>query len=241
MSSFFGLGKTRTFKPRKDVPEGTKQYQLRKYAEATLGSGNLRLAVQLPEGEDLNEWLAVHAVDFFNHLNMLYGTVTEFCTSQECPIMSAGPRYEYLWEDGIKYKKPTKLPAPEYVDALMNWAQNILDDENVFPNKIGIPFPRNFRDTVRTIVRRLFRVYAHIYSNHFDQICALGIEGRFQRLSSVYRHFFLFINEVLFSHSSRVPPAHIRHSVAQFDLIEKKELAPLDELNDAVLAEDKTR
>ena len=24
------------------------------------GSGNLRLAVKLPEGEDLNEWLAVH-------------------------------------------------------------------------------------------------------------------------------------------------------------------------------------
>ncbi|KAG9317526.1 Mob1/phocein [Chiua virens] len=235
MSSFFGLGKTRTFKPRKDVPEGTKQYQLRKYAEATLGSGNLRLAVQLPEGEDVNEWLAVHAVDFFNHLNMLYGTVTEFCTPQEvcqrlvliqpvvdsmrqCPIMSAGPRYEYLWEDGIKYKKPTKLPAPEYVDALMNWTQNILDDENVFPNKIGVPFPRNFRDTVRTIVRRLFRVYAHIYSNHFDQICALGIEAH---LNTSYRHFFLFINE--------------------FDLVEKKELAPLDELNDAILAEDKTR
>ena len=32
----FNRGKTRTFKPRKDVPEGTKQYQLRKYAEATL-------------------------------------------------------------------------------------------------------------------------------------------------------------------------------------------------------------
>ena len=31
-----GSGKTRTFKPRRDVPEGTKQYQLRKYAEATL-------------------------------------------------------------------------------------------------------------------------------------------------------------------------------------------------------------
>jgi MOB kinase activator 1 len=46
-------------------------------------------------------------------------------------------RYEYLWEDGVKFKRPTKLPAPEYVDALMNWAQNLLDDENVFPNKIG--------------------------------------------------------------------------------------------------------
>ena len=58
------------------------------------------MAVRLPEGEDTNEWLAVHgtvesvkplrslilllpAVDFFNHLNMLYGTVTEFCTPQE--------------------------------------------------------------------------------------------------------------------------------------------------------------
>jgi len=47
------------------------------------------------------------------------------------------PRYEYLWEDGVKYKRPTKLPAPEYVDALMNWAQNLLDDEAIFPNKIG--------------------------------------------------------------------------------------------------------
>ena len=42
----------------------------------------------------------------------------------------------------------------------------------------GAPFPKGFRDTVRTIFRRLFRVYAHLYSNHFDQICALGIEGK---------------------------------------------------------------
>jgi len=126
--------------------------------------------------------------------------------------------YEYLWEDGVKYKRPTKLAAPEYVDALMNWAQGLLDNEEVFPNKIGVPFPRNFRDTIRTIFRRLFRVYAHLYSNHFDQICALGIEAH---LNTSYRHFFLFVNE--------------------FDLVDKKELAPLDELNDAILGEDKSR
>lgn len=50
----------------------------------------------------------------------------------------AGCRYEYLWEDGVKFKRPTKLSAPEYVDTLMNWAQSLLDDENVFPNKIGM-------------------------------------------------------------------------------------------------------
>ncbi|KAF8320726.1 Mob1/phocein [Clavulina sp. PMI_390] len=215
--SFFGMGiKARTFRPRKDVPEGTKQWQLRKYAEATLGSGNLRLAVVLPEGEDLNEWLAVHAVDFFNHLNMLYGTITEFCTPTECPVMSAGPRYEYLWEDGVNYKRPTKMPAPEYIDNLMNWVQMQLDNEAIFPHKIGVPFPPKFREgVIKTIARRLFRVYAHIYSHHFEQICALGIEAH---LNTSYRHFFLFINE--------------------FDLVDKRELAPLDELNEAILAED---
>ncbi len=30
-------------------------------------------------------------------------------------------------------------------------------------------------------------------------------------------------------------------NLAQFDLVDKKELAPLDELNDAILAEDKSR
>ena len=53
-------------------------------------SGNLRSAVQLPEGEDRNEWIAVNTVDFFNQINMLYGTITEFCTEDRCAIMSAG-------------------------------------------------------------------------------------------------------------------------------------------------------
>lgn len=35
--------------------------QLRKHIDATLGSGNLREAVRLPPGEDLNEWLAVNS------------------------------------------------------------------------------------------------------------------------------------------------------------------------------------
>ena len=33
------------------------------------------------------------AVDFFNQINMLYGTITEYCTTESCPVMSAGPKY----------------------------------------------------------------------------------------------------------------------------------------------------
>ena len=49
------------FKPR-NVNKGTSSYQLRQFAEATLGSGSLRKAVKLPDGEDLNEWLAVNGM-----------------------------------------------------------------------------------------------------------------------------------------------------------------------------------
>uniref|UniRef100_A0A915IM25 Uncharacterized protein n=1 Tax=Romanomermis culicivorax TaxID=13658 RepID=A0A915IM25_ROMCU len=52
--------KNRTFKPKRNIPEGTKQSELLARANATLGSGNLKQAVTLPEGEDLNEWVAVN-------------------------------------------------------------------------------------------------------------------------------------------------------------------------------------
>ena len=36
-------------------------------------------------------------VDFFNQINLLYGSITEFCTQETCTCMSAGPQYEYHW------------------------------------------------------------------------------------------------------------------------------------------------
>ena len=48
------------FRPR-NANKGTTSYQLRQYAEATLGGGSLRKIVKLPEGEDENEWLAVNS------------------------------------------------------------------------------------------------------------------------------------------------------------------------------------
>ena len=79
----------------------------------------------LPKGEDFNDWLAVHVVDFFNRINLIYGTVCEQCTDTTCPTMSGGPKFEYLWQDGVKYKKPTQLPANQvrcaWIDILMTW------------------------------------------------------------------------------------------------------------------------
>ncbi|CAF1378726.1 unnamed protein product [Rotaria sordida] len=205
----------RTFKPHRNIPEGTKQHDLMKHAQNTLGSGNLRLAVQLPERKDLNELIAVNIVDFFNQINMLYGTITEFCTETTCVLMTAGPKYEYHWADGQTIKKPIKCSAPRYIDYLMSWVQDQLDDELIFPSKIGVPFPKNFLLISKTILKRLFRVYAHIYHQHFKEVVMLKEEAH---LNTSFKHFVYFIQE--------------------FSLVEKKELAPLQELIDRLTTKD---
>jgi len=212
MSFLFGHRSNKTFKPKKNIPEGTHQYDLMKYAATTLGSGNLRQAVALPPGEDPDEWIAVNSVDFFNQINMLYGTITEFCTEEKCPVMSAGPKYEYHWADGHHVKKPIKCSAPRYIDYLMSWVQDQLDDETIFPSKIGVPFPKNFQSIAKTILKRLFRVYAHIYHVHFAEVIRLQEEAH---LNTSFKHFIYFVQE--------------------FGLIEKKELAPLAELIDRLV------
>ncbi|CAK9300292.1 unnamed protein product [Gordionus sp. m RMFG-2023] len=216
MSFLFGSRSSKTFKPKKNIPEGTHQYDLMKHAATTLGSGNLRQAVALPEGEDLNEWIAVNVVDFFNQINMLYGTITEFCRPTKCPLMSAGPKYEYHWADGVTVKKPIKCSAPQYIDFLMTWIQEKLDDETLFPSKIGVPFPKNFISTAKVILKRLFRVYAHIYYQHFQEIIKLGEEPH---LNTSFKHFIYFTQE--------------------FNMIDKRELAPLQELIDKLVNKDR--
>jgi len=202
----FDKSNGKTFRPNKKHDRGTKRYNLHKQAKATLGTGNLRMAVKLPQGEDMNEWLAVNTVDFFNQLNLLYGSITEFCTPTACSVMSAGPKYEYLWADDSS-KKPVKCSAPEYVDFLMTWVQQQLDNEGVFPSRVDVPFPKNFQGVVKTIFKRLFRIYAHIYYSHFNKIMALGEEAH---LNTCFKHYYYFVDE--------------------FQLVDKKELAPLQEL-----------
>ncbi|CAN6289167.1 unnamed protein product [Urochloa humidicola] len=203
----------KTFRPKKSARSGSKGAQLKKHIDNTLGQGDLREAVRLPPGEDLNEWLAVNTVDFFNNVNMMYGTLIEFCTPATCKTMSAGPKYEYRWADGVKVKRPIEVSAPKYVEYLMDWIEAQLDDETIFPQHFGAPFPPNFRDVVKTILKRLFRVYAHIYHSHFQMIVKLKEEAH---LNTCFKHFTLFTLEL--------------------GLIDGAELAPLSELIETIKA-----
>lgn len=130
----------------------------------------------LPPGEDESEWLATSTVDFFNTASLVYGTVADHCTPESCPTMSAGPRYEYLWADASA-PKPMRCAAPDYVDRLLTWVDAQLHDEALFPVSPGTPFPKDFKmKVVAPIIKRLARVFSHLFYHHFDQILAMGAE-----------------------------------------------------------------
>ncbi|XP_004462814.1 MOB kinase activator 3C isoform X4 [Dasypus novemcinctus] len=94
------FSKDKTFRPRKRFEPGTQRFELYKKAQASLKSGlDLRSVVRLPPGENIEDWIAVHVVDFFNRINLIYGTMAEHCSESSCPVMAGGHRYEYRWQD----------------------------------------------------------------------------------------------------------------------------------------------
>lgn len=40
-------------------------------------------------------------VDFYNHINLLYGSITEFCSPQSCPEMKATDEYVPLIRNNL--------------------------------------------------------------------------------------------------------------------------------------------
>lgn len=169
------------FRPR-NATKGTSSYQLRQYAEATLGGGSLRKIVKLPEGEDENEWLAVNSMRSPPHITerandnsgrllqshqstirLDYRVLLSTIMSRNegygrvCMLyywvgtLLTDDRFEYLWQDSENFKRPTKMPAPTYIEHLMGWVQSNIDNEAVFPSRIGMSRPLCFLSAAKHI------------------------------------------------------------------------------------------
>jgi len=119
--------------------------------------------------------------------------------------MSAGSTYKYLWQDGEEYKKPTELDAPTYMNLMMGWVGDQLEDPTIFP--IDNTFPKNFMSIVSAIYKRMFRIFAHSYCYHLVTITQIRAHNEF---NTMFKHFYFFITE--------------------FSLVKQNELAPLNDL-----------
>lgn len=99
------------------------------------------------------------------------------------------------------------MAAPAYIEHLMGWVQSNIDNEAVFPSRIGmilslswtasliglgVPFPKSFPSMIRQVFKRMYRVYAHIYCHHYPVIRELGLEAH---LNTSFKHYVLFIDE----------------------------------------------
>lgn len=184
------------------------------YVRTALVRGSFQTLVQVPKYVDQNEWMVLNVFEFYQNLSLFYSVISEFITPQSHPTMNAGPGVEYLWLDSNK--KSVRLPASTYIDFVMTWISNKFDDTTLFPTKQGVPFPPHFLGVLKNIYRQMFRIFAHIYHNHFDKYIHLSMEAHW---NSFFAHFISFGKD--------------------FDLIDKKEMEPLIPLIEAMEAQGK--
>ncbi|XP_054709656.1 MOB kinase activator-like 2 isoform X2 [Uloborus diversus] len=167
--------------------EESKLYLEQAVLEVAVPESRLREVIDLPAGLDYNEWLASHTIAFFDHTNLVYGTISEFCTMSGCPDMTGPNGRQYLWFD--EKGKKCKVAAPQYIDCVMTFTQRTLYDETIFPTKFDRDFPSSFESIVKKIQRLLFHVMAHIYHVHFKEILLLNMHAH---LNALFSHFTLF-------------------------------------------------
>nr|XP_036672170.1 MOB kinase activator-like 2 isoform X4 [Drosophila suzukii] len=171
----------------------TKLYLEESVLERKLPEADLKALVDLPAGLDYNEWLASHTLALFEHVNLVYGTISEFCTQSGCADMTGPGNRTYLWFD--EKGKKTRVAAPQYIDYVMTFTQKTVSDESIFPTKYANEFPGSFESIARKILRLQFHVIAHLYAAHFREIALLGLHTHlnltFAHLTALHRRFNL--------------------------------------------------
>ncbi|CAH6723612.1 CBK1 kinase activator protein Mob2p [[Candida] jaroonii] len=172
------------------------------FVKTSLVKGSFKTIVQLPKYVDYGEWIALNVFEIFNNLNQFYGVFVDYITPENYPSMNAGPNTNYLWVDSNG--QTVNLPACQYIEYVLTWISNKLNDQSVFPTKSGGAFPPNFMKDCKNISRQMFRIFAHMYHNHFDKIVHLSLEAHW---NSFFSHFISFIKE--------------------FSLVDRNELTPL--------------
>ena len=121
----------------------------------------------------------------------------------------------------------------------MTWISDLLENEAIFPTRDKAQFPAHFRDICVKIFRRLFRVYAHIYICHIEDIRRLEEEPH---LNTSFKHFIFFVQEfqerfmIFRLNSTDQTTLKQKHSINHKKLISKNELAPLQKVIDILVA-----
>jgi hypothetical protein len=147
---------------------------------------------------------------YFDQINVLYGAIADNCTLDSCPTMTTPISNNIYWIDD-KGKK-FKYSASQYIDTVLTFISKTVNDESLFPTKIGIQFPMNFESLVKKIFKFLFNILAHMYHLHYNELLELKLNTF---INSIYLHFFMFNKK--------------------FNILDDKDFETMDSLNKILL------
>lgn len=154
--------------------------------------------VCLPEKENVEVWVAVHAIYFYNEASMFWS------------VMAADPFLETFkpgegFPDGIEYRIndmdtscDSPVPAPIYINKILTWIMNQMQDKSKFPDtddkECALRAVRTEKFTIlcSQIFKRLFRVYAIIYFTFYKRFKDFEMAPH---LNCSFKHFIRFCTE----------------------------------------------
>mmetsp|Transcript_74156 Transcript_74156/g.128626 ORF Transcript_74156/g.128626 Transcript_74156/m.128626 type:complete len:273 (+) Transcript_74156:3-821(+) len=113
-----------------------------------------------------DEWIAVCTCRVYQEVVQLTEAMTS-CTEESCPRMCAGQRVLYKWQDSPS-SEPRHVSAVCYRDMSLEFAQERLFSEDLIPHT-GSPLPESFITAIRAVMKKIFRIYAHILLHHLQE------------------------------------------------------------------------
>lgn len=123
-------------------------------------SSNVERIIDRPAQIDLNTWKYEHVRQFVLELNLLATSLKDICSRDSCPVMKAADT-EFLC---AAHKSPTNCSALDYMLHNLDQATSILLNIKNFHSRVSITETKS----LGTIVRRLYRLFAHTYHFHPD-------------------------------------------------------------------------
>lgn len=156
--------------------------------------------VALPPGESCAGWVAVHAIDFYNDVSTIWAVMAEDPYLDSFRPGEGFPSgVEYRWSEGTgKDATTVSVSAPVYIEKVLQWIQDQINDETKFPDDddeaeaLRVFQTPAFAALCGQIFRRLFRVYGIIYSSFFGTLEALQMAPH---LNTCFKHFMFFCTE----------------------------------------------
>lgn len=169
---------------------------------------------------DLRQWFVVQVLAIYREVAAQAAKLEPFCTRTSCPCMRAGKRVSYRWAEPGDTVPPRELSAPDYTAALLQLAHRTIGGPG-FTLEEGLPLSEEWLDSVKMLLKRFVRVYAHAYLHHFQELADAGLDTI---LNYRFQHLYFFVRQ--FDLVGTADMAMLKPIVAYFEEVRRADQFP---------------